>query len=532
MQDTNDDVPTGLDNDASQALPLGSIVPGSTASESEPRLDLSREMIADYPFNDSSADVILRSSDNVDFYMHKVILSFASGFFRDMFTLQQGFSTDISHPEPPVIVDVSENAQTLYPAFSWCYPVLHAEKITPLRILTILKVANKYDMPSVIRLMHLPCRQLLQSYSRRAVFGIACTYNIPDVAQEAADKVKQNYGRKDLWDDEWSSTLGYRIYDELMSEMRAASYLRLIRFIRDDEKPVDFSQPPHPSPVKPQPPNYCYPINYADADIVVRSRYGDALDFNVHQAILSFSSPVLKDKISSLRELRNVLHEDLPILELPESGAILSILLLLCYPSDNLDEVHLHIDDISNLMDAGARYAIKSVGLFCRKHLLGLESEDPFHAYSIAMKFGWTEEARHAAVSIARLSIEDQYHPTMETMNTKLYLPLLKFCHEYRKRLRLISEKTTPPVSTISKWPKGLTACDWMWKMKLNECDMRDVAWAVSTNIQSRGSFIYDQFDRLQQIHAKVVEELGQVCFVPPHEYLSRRVLTSHVSFS
>ena len=37
------------------------------------------------PFDKPSADVILRTSDFVDFYVHKVVLSLASAFFEDMF---------------------------------------------------------------------------------------------------------------------------------------------------------------------------------------------------------------------------------------------------------------------------------------------------------------------------------------------------------------------------------------------------------------------------------------------------------------
>lgn len=40
-------------------------------------------------FNDTKADVILRSSDGIDFRMFKVLLSFASPFFEGMFDLPQ-----------------------------------------------------------------------------------------------------------------------------------------------------------------------------------------------------------------------------------------------------------------------------------------------------------------------------------------------------------------------------------------------------------------------------------------------------------
>lgn len=37
--------------------------------------------VASAPFNKPSADVILRTSDGVDFHVHKMLLSLASSFF-------------------------------------------------------------------------------------------------------------------------------------------------------------------------------------------------------------------------------------------------------------------------------------------------------------------------------------------------------------------------------------------------------------------------------------------------------------------
>ncbi|KAJ7504250.1 hypothetical protein B0H11DRAFT_1981373 [Mycena galericulata] len=45
--------------------------------------------VANSPFDDQNADLILRASDNVDFYVHKILLSLVSPFFQDMFSLPQ-----------------------------------------------------------------------------------------------------------------------------------------------------------------------------------------------------------------------------------------------------------------------------------------------------------------------------------------------------------------------------------------------------------------------------------------------------------
>lgn len=77
--------------------------------------------------NDSEADVILRSSDGVDFRVRKAVLSEASTFFREMFTLPQGnaSSNDIGEEEPAVdelpVVPVAEDQDILHVFLRYVY---------------------------------------------------------------------------------------------------------------------------------------------------------------------------------------------------------------------------------------------------------------------------------------------------------------------------------------------------------------------------------------------------------------------------
>ena len=69
------------------------------------------------PFDDDDADIILRSSDQVEFLVYKVILSKASPVFKTMFSLPQP-ATDIARP----IVDLAENSKVLAAVLSAIYP--------------------------------------------------------------------------------------------------------------------------------------------------------------------------------------------------------------------------------------------------------------------------------------------------------------------------------------------------------------------------------------------------------------------------
>lgn len=64
---------------------------------------------ADAPFNAPGADFILRAFDNVDFRVHKAILSVASPVFESMFTFPKSQSdtqdlTILTFPEPSTVL--------------------------------------------------------------------------------------------------------------------------------------------------------------------------------------------------------------------------------------------------------------------------------------------------------------------------------------------------------------------------------------------------------------------------------------------
>ncbi|KAH9072218.1 hypothetical protein EDB83DRAFT_2572275 [Lactarius deliciosus] len=82
--------------------------------------------LAQAPFDDPRADLILRSSDGVNFRVFKVILSLASSIFADMFTLPPPPASQGSSDEPPVVA-LPEDAETLDLALRHCYPIRSPE---------------------------------------------------------------------------------------------------------------------------------------------------------------------------------------------------------------------------------------------------------------------------------------------------------------------------------------------------------------------------------------------------------------------
>ncbi|KAH9004626.1 hypothetical protein EDB86DRAFT_3072114 [Lactarius hatsudake] len=139
--------------------------------------------LAQAPFDDPRADLILRSSDGVNFRVFKVILSLASSVFADMFTLPPPPASQGSSDEPPVVA-LPEDAETLDLALRHCYPIRSPEvaELRDARIL--LEFARKYQVdllePSLTRF-------LTDTIERDpvGVYALAAAYERRDIAGKA-----------------------------------------------------------------------------------------------------------------------------------------------------------------------------------------------------------------------------------------------------------------------------------------------------------------------------------------------------------
>jgi hypothetical protein len=73
------------------------------------------------PFDVSDANLIIRSSDLVDFRVHKSVLAMASPFFEDLLSLPQPSDSEIVDGLP--VVQFSESSELLSSLLSILYPV-------------------------------------------------------------------------------------------------------------------------------------------------------------------------------------------------------------------------------------------------------------------------------------------------------------------------------------------------------------------------------------------------------------------------
>lgn len=145
------------------------------------------------PFDHAKADVILRSSDGIDFRVFKLFLSLASQFFETLFGLPQpaeGTSTDIEIKDGLHVIPVSEDSRTLDSLLRFCYPCTLAEDPTLedfREVVDVLEAARKYSLDGIERAI---CKALfkpkiLEVNSLRC-FAIACRTRMQDECVLAA----------------------------------------------------------------------------------------------------------------------------------------------------------------------------------------------------------------------------------------------------------------------------------------------------------------------------------------------------------
>ncbi|KAK0243824.1 hypothetical protein EDD85DRAFT_175915 [Armillaria nabsnona] len=140
------------------------------------------DSVASHPFDDTStaSDVILVSSDKVAFHTHKSILSLASPFFKDMFTLPQ----PVMITAKPVI-SMAEDSEMLDKILRFCYPAVDPSfaSLTELNhVLTIM--VRKYLMDDVARRARNELRKYVQEEPLR-VFAIAYSLQWSEEIDEA-----------------------------------------------------------------------------------------------------------------------------------------------------------------------------------------------------------------------------------------------------------------------------------------------------------------------------------------------------------
>lgn len=133
------------------------------------------------PFNRETADVIIRSEDNVDFRVSRAILAEASEFFRGLFATATVDNTRDGLP----IVAVEEKCTTVNHLLQLVYPMDNPVVKDVLEIEALLRALDKYLITTFPRTVEEFLRNAMER-SPHMTFAVALKYNMRKVAHDAA----------------------------------------------------------------------------------------------------------------------------------------------------------------------------------------------------------------------------------------------------------------------------------------------------------------------------------------------------------
>jgi hypothetical protein len=191
--------------------------------------------------------------------------------------------------------------------------------------------------------------------------------------------------------------------------------------------------------------------SYPDADFILRS--SDSHEFSVPKLYIVHSSPVLaksvrspsvsSDGVTSHTTTSGEFEDESPFdtVQVPYSRVIVSSLLTFIFPVSNV--LPSTTEEIMELLSAARKCDMDTVLTRIRDRLSKhdppfFRTENAFHVFSLAQKYGLREEARHAARSSLNISMTfDDLDEQLETMPGSYLYELWKYHQRVRDNLLL-----------------------------------------------------------------------------------------------
>jgi hypothetical protein len=146
---------------------------------------------AAHPFDfqeDGLSDVVLRSSDGVDFFVHMVTLSVSSSVFGGLFRIPTPAITspdrdDIRDGLP--VVRLSETSRTLDSVLRFIYPIPPPDDLKFQEVADVLSAVDKYCLTGILHRVQ-PLLASLLDDDPVGVYAISVANKIYDLARDAA----------------------------------------------------------------------------------------------------------------------------------------------------------------------------------------------------------------------------------------------------------------------------------------------------------------------------------------------------------
>ena len=179
-----------------------------------------------------------------------------------------------------------------------------------------------------------------------------------------------------------------------------------------------------------------------DGDIILRAgqESGSIHDFRVHKFILSLASPVFKDMFAFPQPPDQDPDEQpgVPTIDVPDPPQVLDAILRFIYPGVELP-TFTDLSIVSALLAAADKYNIATMYPVLRTALRAGLPHDSFRVYAIACRFGFSEEAREAAmVSTTESILYGNFDEVVQHISSADLFRFVRFVQERETKGRSI----------------------------------------------------------------------------------------------
>ncbi|KAI0794419.1 hypothetical protein C8Q74DRAFT_575495 [Fomes fomentarius] len=422
-------------------------------------------VVASHPFNQPSADIYLRTTDHVHFYVHRQILSQASSVFADMFTLPQPPESS----EAPPIVDVTEDSKTLDQLLRLCYPINKRELGNLDDVIPVLKAAMKYEMEWPVSII---TRDLLSIAPQTPLhtWAVACRAGLEEVARKAASEIRGRAAGPAERLELLKTMLQKEGLLQTLDGVHAGDYFRLREFLRSNDSeprmallsrtsclplettllsgfmtgyasndlprvfPSSVSHSSSNSPTSHGVAPFVAPSSPAP-DVVVACREGSRIQ--AHKIVLIIHSfPVARyiqkssaslhtlSSSTTTRGAKSPLSKR-PIIEVDLEPSTAYALLRLCY--EGKDSLPTDLPTLARLIVATDKYGMSQASVAAQQRWETAAGADPLGAYFIALHYQLNAQARGAAKAVLAKPLTGEYVPCMEDAPSITYHRLLVY---------------------------------------------------------------------------------------------------------
>lgn len=428
--------------------------------------------IATAPFEDVLADVVLRTSDQVDFHVFRVVLRLASPLFRDMFSLRHpppqcdgpGADHIVSSNGVPIpLVSVTEDSETIDYLLRLCYPIQDPETPTELSVVAkYLQAALKYQLEEATDILKKCFRAHIPESSLK-VYAMSCRLKLEEEASLAAhswriawqaleNRLKEPDPLNGAQCPPFTTSMEGASYVDDMKFISAGCYQRLLDFMRlGNSSPQDLrfcdlakgsagvsheeesAIPSTPSGVIP--PEL---LALCPPDIALKCSDGTVIE--THRTILQLAAGEVLNQELHTDKSKDV-RVTYPYVEMQEDNITVAALLRLCYPHSEGAVSGLSVEQWHRVYVAAQKYKITSAASVAKKDILRQLFSIPHKAYLVALQYGWKKEAKEAAKEFMCSAHDCCYIPEMELSSADVLYELLRLKHMHVESLAAAAQR-------------------------------------------------------------------------------------------